>query len=613
MRRCFVVLVMLSLGMFSPPSATRAQQRADRITGPIDDRFRSVLQGHLYPLAQPNLDQGRVEPHLILPRVAMVFRRTDAQQASLDAFLQEQQDPSSRNYQLWLTPEEFADRFGPSIADLDQIVSWLQSQGFNIDEVARSRSWIAFSGTAEQVESAFHTEIHHYVVDGALHYAPAKEPSVPSAFGDVVLGLRSLDDFRWRPRLKTRRAHFTSSITGNHFLTPDDIWTIYGIRSLYSTGIDGTGQKIAVMGQTDILISDIRAFRTNAGLPGSDPTVIVVPGSPDPGIVSDDLSEADLDLEWAGAIAPGAQIIYVNSAGGAFDSLLYSIDENIAPVLSISYGSCEATFSLLERNLLVSIGQQANAQGMTIVAPSGDSGATDCDGQYANRQLATLGLTVDIPASLPYVTAVGGTTFYDVGNYWSNSNDQTNGSALSYIPEVPWNDTLVFRQSGLWAGGGGSSLFFSKPPWQQGSGVPSDGARDVPDIALSASMHVPYLICSAGSCVNGFRASDSTLFTVSGSSVGAPIFAGIVALINQRMGAPQGNVNPGLYQLAASVPDAFHDIATGGNWMPCQTGTTDCQRGGFVGYMSGRGYDLATGLGSVDAFKIVNAWASLSR
>src|SRR5207249_1344738 len=321
--------------------------------------------------------------------------------------------------------------------------------------------------------SAFQTEIHHYVVDGALHYAPAKEPSVPSAFGDVVFGLRSLDDFRWRPRLKTRRAHFTSSITGNHFLTPDDIWTIYGIRSLYSTGIDGTGQKIAVIGQTDILISDIRAFRTNAGLPGSDPTV--------------------------------------------------------------------------------------------IVAPSGDSGATDCDGQYANRQLATLGLTVDIPASLPYVTAVGGTTFFDVGNYWSNSNDQTNGSALSYIPEVPWNDTLVFRQSGLWAGGGGSSLFFSKPPWQQGSGVPSDGARDVPDIALSASMHVPYLICSSGSCVNGFRASDSTLFTVSGSSVGAPIFAGIVALINQRMGAPQGNVNPGLYQLAASVPDAFHDIATGGD------------------------------------------------
>jgi len=603
---------MLLPGALTQVSATQ-ERFGGRITAAVDERSRSVVEGHLHPLAKVGSDHGRVDPLVTLPRITMMFKRTKGQQADLDVFLQEQQDPASRNYQLWLTPEEFADRFGLSADDMNKVISWLQSHGLRIDETARSRTWVAFSGTVGQVESALQTQIHHYVVGGVRHYAPATEPSVPSALASVVLGFRSLDDFRLKPRLKTARHKFTSNLSGNHFLVPDDVWTIYDIRNLYSAGIDGTGQKIAVMGQTDVLISDIRTFRSNSGLPPNDPSLILVPGSTDPGIVNDDLPEADLDLEWAGAIAPKAQVIYVNSGDGAFDSLLYSIDENIAPVISISYGACESDFSRSDRTLLVSAGQQANAQGMTIVASSGDAGATDCDGDVNDRQLARLGLAVDIPASLPYVTGVGGTTLYDIGNYWSNSNNASNGSAVSYIPEVPWNDTLVLREMDLAAGGGGRSAYFSKPSWQQGPGVDSDGVRDVPDIALSASKHVPYLICSAGSCVDGFRASDSTLFTVGGTSVGAPVFAGMVVLINQKMATPQGNVNPGLYQLVNTVPTAFHDVATGGNWMPCQAGTTDCPRGGLIGYGAKRGYDLATGLGSVDALKLVNAWPSLPR
>jgi subtilase family serine protease len=612
MRSKFVLLIMLSLGALTQVSATQ-ERFAGRITAALDERSRTVVQGHLHPLAEPRLDRGRVDPLLPLSRVTMMFKRSKEQQAALDSFLEEQQDPASRNYQLWLRPEEFADRFGLSLDDFNKVTSWLQSHGLRIDEISRSRTWIAFSGTAEQVESAFQTEIHHYIVDGIRHYAPAFEPSVPSALAGVVLGFKSLDDFRLKPRLKRTWANFTSSLSGRHFLTPDDVWTIYDIRNLYDGGIDGTGQTIAVMGQTDILISDIRTFRSNSGLDPNDPTVILVPGSSDPGIVSDDMAEADLDLEWAGAIAPKAQVIYVNSGDGVFDSLLYSIDQNIAPVLSTSYGACEANFSPSDKSLLVSAGQQANAQGMTIVAASGDAGATDCDGQSDDQRLARLGLAVDIPASLPYVTGVGGTTLYDAGNYWSNSNNGNSGSALSYIPEVPWNDTLVLRETGLAAGGGGRSASFSKPSWQQGRGVTSDGARDVPDVALGASKNVPYLICSAGSCVDGFRASDSTLFGVGGTSVGAPIFAGIVSLINQRMAASQGNLNPGLYRLASIAPNAFHDVATGGNWMPCQARTVDCPNGGLLGYAAARGYDLATGLGSVDAFKMVNSWPSLGR
>jgi len=493
---------------------------------------------------------------------------------------------------------------------MDKIVGWLRAQGFVIEDVAPSRQWITFAGNARQVESAFKTEIHHYVVNGISHYANATEPAVPDALADVVLGLQSLHNFRVKPRYQSRKAKFTSSISGNHFLVPDDLTTMYDIKKAYSTGIDGTGQSIAVMGQTDILLSDIQTFRSLSGLAANDPSVILVPGSDDPGINNDDLTEADLDLEWAGAAAPNAQIIYVNSNNGVFDSLLYAIDQNLAPIISISYGDCESHFTAADLNILRTVTQQANAQGITIAASAGDAGAADCDGSIDGRQIARLGPSVDVPASLPYVTGIGGTTLFDVGNYWTRTNNGKNGSALSYIPEVAWNDTLIFRQSGLVAGGGGRSSVFPKPSWQVGRGVPRDNARDVPDVSLAASMHVGYLICSAGSCVNGFRASDDSLTVIGGTSVGAPVFAGIIALLDQKLNSAQGNVNPGLYVVASAAPGAFHDIVHGANWLPCQPGSPGCSHG-VIGYTATRGYDLATGLGSIDVFKLLTAWPSL--
>ena len=424
--------------------------------------------------------------------------------------------------------------------------------------------------------------------------------------------------------VKNVHPHFTSELSGKHFLAPDDFATIYNIQGLYGSGINGSSEAIAVMGQTDLSTDsnhnnqyDVQTFRSVSNLPAADLQVVLVPGQSDPGSDNAEQDEANLDLEWSGAVARNAKLIYVNSNNALFTSLQYAVDQNLAPVLSISYGLCEAMLSSGDVATLTATGQQANAQGQTIVSSSGDSGAADCD--YSSDpnnpvKSATHGYAVDIPASLPYVTGMGGTEFSegdDTGatQYWAGTNNGNSGSALSYIPEMVWNDTVA--DGSLSATGGGVSTLFTKPSWQTGAGVPADGQRDVPDVALSSSAdHDGYLICSRSSCVNGYRRNDAnqTLNVIGGTSTAAPTFAGIVTLLVQQTNQPQGNVNPILYGLAATAPNAFHDITTGDNMVPCTMGTKDCPNGGSIGYSAGPGYDLTSGLGSVDVGALAAAW-----
>jgi subtilase family serine protease len=593
---------------------------SDRILQPIDNAQVTPLKGNVHPFARLEYDRGKVEDSVRLQHMTLMLKPSAGQLASLKTLLPQLQDFSSPYYHQWLTPEQYADRFGVSENDLNKVVSWLQDQGFTVQGTARSRAWVAFSGNAGQVQAAFGTEIHNYVRGGMAYYANASEPSVPTALAGVVLSIRSLHNIRPRPRTIVRRIagaqpKFTSSTTGLHFITPNDFATIYNVAPLYSNGLDGSGVSIAVMGQTDINTADITAFRKASGLPSATVNTVLVPGSADPGTVKDDLGEADLDVEWAGAVATNASVIYVNSANGAFDSLTYAVDQAIAPIVSISYGDCEQDFGQNDLIALAALGQQANSQGMTIVGPSGDDGAADCDfpaTPQAVVNVATHGLAVDAPGSLPYVTSIGGTQFNEgSGNYWNSTNNSSNGSALSYIPETVWNETSA--ASGLAGSGGGASQSFAKPAWQTGSGVPNDNARDVPDVSVSAAFdHDGYLICSGGDCVNGFRATDGTLDVVGGTSVAPPTFAGILALIIQETNSNQGNVNYVLYPLAAASSDAFHDITTGNNQVPCQAGTADCPNGGMIGYNATEGYDLATGLGSINAFNLVTEWTQFS-
>src|SRR3984893_824687 len=462
-----------------------AQSPLDRLTAPIESGLMVPLKGSLHGAARPEFDQGRVDGSMEMHAVSLVFKPSPAQQSALDQLLAQQQDRTSPNYYKWLTPAQFGNRFGMSRSDIGKVISWLQSQGFTVTRIANSRNEIFFSGTAAQVESAFHTELHNYLVNEEMHFANATEPSVPAALSGVTLAIRNLHNFEPKARARVREVpgreispHFTSSISGKHFLAPDDFATIYGVQGFYAAkpAIDGTGQAIAVIGQSAISLTDVQNFRKAANLPAKDPALLQIPGSGTSTFCPGDEGESDLDVEWSGGIAKNASIILVyvgvpagqtcsNRTNGAFDALNYAVNAvpPIAPIISISYGLCENTNSAIgisqtEALSLQNLAQQANVQGQTITSASGDNGAADCEDPKTSS--AVQGLAVDIPAAIPEVTGVGGTEFNgDAGGtvtgtapntnasatqYWSGTTNSidTIGSALSYIPDMASNDTL---------------------------------------------------------------------------------------------------------------------------------------------------------------------------
>ncbi len=399
--------------------------------------------------------------------------------------------------------------------------------------------------------------------------------------------------------------------------------------------MNGTGQSIAIVGQSAVLASDIEAFENAAGLPVKDPVLVLVPGSGSATVVSGgDEGESDLDIEWSGAIAKGATIDFVFTGSStnfnAFDSIAYAIDEKIAPIISISYGACETALQgfSLETQLA-----QAAAQGQTVLAASGDQGSTACSGDTTNNLTTTqqFALAVNYPASSPNVTGVGGTEISAADSvstnttYWSsNGTNDVPTSAKTYIPEIVWNDDST--QYGLGASGGGTSALFTRPSWQTGvTGIPSGTQRLVPDVALYASAGFPgYLFCSSdqsdwntstppfqtASCNSGFRDSATGDLTVAGgTSFATPIFAGMIALINQKQDwtAGQGLANTTLYKLAAGAnyATAFHDVTSGNN--NCTAGSTYCGTT-TTGFSAGTGYDQVTGLGSVDLANLAGVW-----
>ena len=578
--------------------ATSAFAARDRV---VNDDDRVVLPGNVHPLAHAHVALGPTAPSLPMQRMILSLRLPADRRAALDRLLTEQQDPTSPNYHQWLTPEEFGARFGPASEDVALVTAWLSSHGFVIEEMAKGRTWVNFSGTAADVEGAFRVPMRDYRVGGAWHHANAADPTIPRGLASLVAGVVSLHDFprhplhRRGPLVAAQGLPPSYTSGSDHFLAPGDFATIYNLTPLYTAGIDGTGQAIAIVGRTHPSAATWSTFRSVMALPSNPPQVLL--NGPDPGDLGggEDV-EADLDVEWSGAVAKSALIKFVISKSTATTdgvdlSAQYIVNNNLAAVMSTSFGSCEADMGTSETAFYNNLWAQAAAQGITSFVASGDSGAAACDA--ATARVGT-GLAVSGLASTPYNVAVGGTQFNEgSGSYWYASNGTGYASAKSYIPEVAWNESgNVSGGSGLLATGGGGSSIYGKPAWQACPGVPADGRRDVPDVSLTAAGHDGYLVATQGA-----------FYIVSGTSASSPCFAGLMSLVVQQTGQRQGNANLRLYQLANAQYGAggvavFHDTTSGNNSVP-----------GVSGYSCGTGYDLATGLGSVDASVLANNWS----
>src|SRR6267154_1187747 len=680
-------------------SAQQNGRVAARVLDTVDDTNRTMLRGNVHPKARGEFDRGIVADSQPMSRILLLLQRSAEQEAALQQLMNEQQAKGSANYHVWLTPEDFGKKFGPADADVQAVTDWLTSRGFQNLKVAKGRTAVEFSGNVGQVRKAFGTEIRNFNVKGEDHFANVSDPQIPAALAPVLRGVVALHNLRPQPmyhRLGTfqrnaktgevKPAFTFTDVNGTFYaMGPADFATIYNIPAAAT----GAGQSIAIVGQSNINLQDVTDFRSIFGLPAYSPGQLnVILNGPDPGLASGDEGESDLDVECAGAIAPAATINFVvtqmsltDATSGIDGSALYIIDNNIAPILSESYGACESALGTAGNQFYNSLWQQAAAEGITVVISAGDNGAAGCDNPNG---AASSGVAVSGLASTPYNVAMGGTDFDDTtnqANFWNAANSgSAQVSAKGYIPETTWNDSCggisitgcagLSSTSGLVnsvAGSGGPSSIYTgslKPSWQNGLG---DSARDIPDVSLFSSDGGPvspqprsksfYVVCQSDQDISGDTGCNLTKFTstspfhdfqaVGGTSAATPTFAGIIALVNQRVatsGNPtprQGNVNYVLYGLAKTAANVcvsssitppsgcvFNDVVKGNISVACVGGSANCSntstaanqfgalataKGGTTpAFNTAAGYDLATGLGSVNVASLLTKWASPS-
>ena len=712
-RFAVAVLALVSVSVSVSVSAQLTNQAKPLVTQPVNDNRRVELNGMVHPLVRVANDQGVLADDLALSRILMTLRRNDEQETALKQLVDQQQDKSSPNFHRWLTPEEFGARFGPSDADIAALTSWLTAHGFNNVSVNKGRTTVEFSGSAGAMRQAFGVSMHRFSYLGKLRTANITDPLIPAALAPLVSGFSSLNNFPrktfaekygiYRRDAQTGKLeqvggtpqYVVAGSTSNYLgVTPYDFATLYNLNPLWNASVNGTGQTIAIVGESDLNPQDFVNFRNLFGLPlgntsGSTGTqyLNIIYNGPNPGFQDDEI-EGNIDVQWSGAAAPNATIDYVSSMGtettaGIDLSAQYIIDNNLAPIVSESWGVCEFAAGTGGNSFYRSLWQQAAAQGITVMVAAGDAGAGTCD---QNKSYASYGLTVNAIASTPYTTAVGGTDFQtlfgDNGKFGSSNNSTTKASVSAYIPETTWNNTCTNEQlshstnySGLspeavcnnstaqsngllttTGGGGGRSNCiaangatlstcqggYPKPSWQTGTGVPADSVRDIPDVSLFASngfSRAFYIVCQADQLTDGKGCNISSpyndLIGVGGTSVGSPAMAGIMALVAQKNGGGRlGNANYNLYALfnkqttagtacsASGTPAAactFNDIIVGTNSVPCVKGSPNCtvnnsadSYGILSGFTSTVGYDLTTGLGSINASNLANNWSTVT-
>ena len=735
MRRYASILLATSVVLFSGvtfagPSQAPADGPKSVITGPIDESQLVTLTGNTTPAAlRVQNDRGPVADNLIFDHLLLTLKPAPETEARFEKLIDEMHHQDSAEYHHWLTPRQLGERFGAAAQDRDTIQRWLEAHGFSINRVYQNGLVIDFAGTAAQIRETFHTDIHNLVLpNGEKHIANMRDPQIPAALTPAIEGVASLHDFfpksramqlgpvsydmvthEWHP-------HFNVKIQGQtfHTVSPYDFATIYNLLPLWQRGFTGKGVTIALVEDSNLLhASDWNSFRDVFGLKGFKDGNFkqIYPNCTNPGQNGDEI-EAALDVEWASASAPDANIelsACANSktVSGLDLAILNLLDLEPPDIISDSYGLCETITGQTEIALENREAQIATALGTTFFIAQGDTGADECS--PVEGFTSHLGINSGDNTASAYAVDLGGTDFMaqynsdvngiPVSDYWSATNDPvTKASALSYIPEIPWNDgctsqliysdpvnggyTQAYGPAGFCntklgrefkfsvSGSGGPSTCFTgkpsipgvvsgtcqgnpKPAWQTGVlGIPNDGLRDQPDLSLFAANGVwGSFLVECMSDPNQFGApctakNDAVLEGGGGTSFASPAMAGIQALIDQKYGK-QGNANYVYYALAAAqftkqgtkacdasqttgkLPAAsciFNDVTRGDMDIPCgQNGkgnSYDCYEDGIkiIGELSTStsasepaypatvGYDLATGLGSVNATRLFDAW-----
>ena len=697
----------------SVPTAVHAQSSEPsrpRILQNIDESKLARLAGNTRPEVKTANDRGAVSADLALEHMLLLLHRSPEQERELQSLIEQLHDPRSPNFHQWLTAAQFGERFGVAQQDVEVVSLWLQSHGFRVNVIYPNRMLVDFSGTAEQVRQAFHTEIHQLQVNNVSHIANIRDPQVPEALAPVLAGIVSLHDFKPRPMVRMHHDYtFSNALAGTVYtVVPADLAKIYNFNPVFSSGITGQGQTIVVVEDTNLYsTSDWDTFRSTFGLssyaaPPVSQTHPAPPSGPnncgDPGVNADD-GEAALDAEFATAAAPSAAIQVASCSGtsttfGGLFAIQNLINQSPTPppIISVSYGECETVNGATANATYYTAFQQAVAEGVSVFVASGDAGAAGCD---QNQSAATNGIAVSGYASTPYNVAVGGTDFGDTyagsnGSYWNSSNTTNFESARSYVPEIPWNDSCAgalfagyegYPVSGSgslcnYAGGilssllgttttaagsggpsgcatgapaigniaGGTCAGYPKPSWQSVAGNPNDSVRDIPDVSLFAANGLwshYYLFCYSDTANGGAACTGapSGWTGAGGTSFGAPIMAGVQALINQKTGSRQGNPNLTLYSLAAteygstgnpscnstlgnaaSSSCIFYDVTLGDMAVDCTTTPNCFDTADGTGVLSTSnsayqpaftattGWDFATGIGTINVANLVSNW-----
>jgi pro-kumamolisin-like protein/Big-like domain-containing protein len=777
-----VALFCLMLAALSQPVFATVHTTAHpeaRIAGGIDNSQRTVIHGHVPRVIGSSTDLGRLPADTPMRHMMLVLKPTFEQDNELRKVINQQQDKRTANYHQWATPEEFGEKFGAHDSDIAQIKNWLASQGFSVELVGKNKRIIQFSGVSGQVETAFRTEMHYYKTpNGETHISANADISVPTALRPVIEGLHGTHNFFKKPHMvnpttlksrmkpSTHKWTFGSLASDNTLVGPNDFATIYNTEPLLNAGINGTGVRIGIIAQSDILMSDVQTYRQMFNLPLNNPN-FVIPGE-DPGVSPGDDSESDLDVEISGGIAPGATVDFVPGAStltiaGVDLSLMYMVENNTDDIISSSYGGCEAEDTAAQINFYLTMSEQGAAQGQTLMVASGDTGPSECDDSSDNAE--TLGYAVGDNDGNAYVLSIGGTQFNEGGQqgtsstatftgtptFWSPNNNNGLNSALSYIPEIPWNEAAgsgSVGQEELWSGNGGVGADFATPAFQtNGSGaipgLPMPGQGDPfigdkvssvtipgtwtvvptsvtlsgggcttqygcafnnatgtvalksgavtftstnpgqgyvsaptvvvtggtcstgcttatatiasvtdpatpnvvgphryqPDLAFNAAAeHDPTAYCSEGVCQVDSNGNVLDVGLVGGTSVAAPSYAGVQALVNQYNGGRQGMPGYILYALAAqqattpgwancaakyspvTLPASncvFNDMVQGNTNICSVAGSggapTTCKTtAAVIGWPATTGYDYASGLGSVNVYNLAKQWGSVT-